>query len=451
MRRSTGDLAKLLGANLLGAADGEVTGVAIDSRDVRLGDLFVALSGERVNGHDFLPQAASAGAAAALVRRTLTATIPLLVVPDTLAALQRLAHVERSESAYRLAAVTGSIGKTTTKEFLTAFLATTFRVGMTSGSRNSQAGFPAEVCNQAEGIAWMVAELGMNHAGELDRLGAIAQPEALLYTVVAPVHLEFFSDLDAIAQAKAEIIPHLRRDGVLVLNAADPRIARFGARFAGNTLRYGVQGESDLWIQGFEEHGLLGSHFVLGGPLANVEVKWSIPGRHQAVNALAAATLALAVGVGPTEIETCAAALRPPPRRGEVHQIPSLDVTLVDDSYNSSPEAAKASLALLAAARGRRVAVLGEMLELGKTSAEFHRSVGHAAAAAADVVVAVGGPAAAELAHAVDGIRAHLVPTAPEALTLLRDLLRPGDVVLVKGSRGVGLDFVVDGLLAGVR
>ena len=451
MRRSLNELATLLEAHLMGERSRCVTGVAIDSRAVRTGDLFVALPGKKVDGHRFVVEAAGAGAAAALVSRPVPVELPQLPVPDTLVALQRLARDERAAAAYRLAAVTGSIGKTTTKEFLVVLLATTFQVGFTRGSRNSQAGFPAELCNRPEGIAWMIAELGMNHAGELDRLGAIAEPDALLYTLVAPVHLEFFADVDAIAEAKAELIPHLRRDGLLVLNAADPRVVGFAARFRGNVLRYGVPGESDLWLDEYRDNGLLGSRFRLTGPLGTLEAEWSVPGRHQAGNLLAAATLALAVGVPPAAVPPCLARLRPAPRRGEVYELLGRGITVVDDSYNSSPEAAAAALALLAATAGRRVAVLGEMLELGRTSPALHRQVGRRASAAADVVVAVGGEDAAELARAVNGVEAHHVATAPVALELLRELLRPGDVVLVKGSRGIGLDTVVDGLRAGVR
>jgi UDP-N-acetylmuramoyl-tripeptide--D-alanyl-D-alanine ligase len=451
MHRRVGELVELLDAKLEGDGAVEVTGVAIDSRAVRPGDLFVALPGERVDGHEYVAQAAAAGATAALVSRTLPAALPLLVVPDTLAALQSLARAERAQAAYQLAAVTGSIGKTTTKGFLADLLATSFPVGFTRGSRNSQAAFPAELCNQPSGIRWMVAELGMNHAGELDRLGAIARPDALLYTVVAPVHLEFFTDVDAIAEAKAELIPHLGRDGLLVLNAADSRVAGFAKRFAGKTLRYGVPRESELWLEDYQEKGLLGSRFRLTGPLGNVEVDWSLPGLYQAENLLAATSLALALGVEPSAVAPCAARLRPPSRRGEVHELPKPRITVVDDSYNSSPRAAAAVLSLLAATPGRRVAVLGEMLELGEASPAFHREVGRRAAAAADVVVAVGGPNAAELAHAANGSEAHVVATAPAALELLQRLLRPGDVVLVKGSRGVGLDLVVDGLRTGMR
>jgi UDP-N-acetylmuramoyl-tripeptide--D-alanyl-D-alanine ligase len=449
IRRSAGDITRLLAADLRGDPGTPVVGVAIDSRAVQPGNLFVALPGARVDGCDFAPAAAGAGAAAALLGRPLALDLPQIVTPDPLAALQRLAAVERSEAAYRLAAITGSIGKTTTKEFLTALLGTSYPVGCTSGNRNSETGFPVELCNQAEGIAWMVAELGMSHAGELDRLGAIAQPDAVLITVVAPVHLEFFPDIEAVAAAKAELIRHLNRDGTLVLNARDLRVAAFAPRFSGTVLRYGVPGASDLWIDDYQGRGLLGATFTLAGALGRVPVEWSLPGRHQADNLLAAATLALALGVVPAMVAATAALLRPAPRRGEVYTLGN-GVALVDDSYNSSPEAARALLRLLAATPGRRVAVLGEMLELGSASAALHREVGRRAAAAAEVVVAVGGAGAAELAHAAAGAETHRAATAAEALELLRSLVRPGDVVLVKGSRGVGLDAVVDGLRAEV-
>ncbi len=450
IRSTVAGLAGLLAAELRGDGTPLVTGVAIDSRAVRPGDLFVALAGARTDGHAFVGDAAQAGAAGALVARGIASDLPQIVVPDTLRALQRIAAAERAAAAYSLAAVTGSLGKTTTKEFLAALLGTTYRVGATSGNRNSETGFPAEVCNQPDGIAWMVAELGMSHAGELDRLGAIAQPDAALYTVVAPVHLEFFPDIEAIAAAKAELLRHLRRDGLLVLNAADSRVAAFAAHFAGNVVRYGVPGSSDLWIERYEGRGLLGARFTLAGALGPAEVEWALPGRHQAVNLLAAATLALAVGVAPEQIALAASALRPAPRRGEVHRLGS-GITLVDDSYNSSPEAAKALLELLAGSPGRRVAVLGEMLELGPASVVLHQEIGRRAAAAADLVVAVGGAPATEIARAVGGGRAHYVPDAAVALDLVRRLLRSGDVVLVKGSRGVGLDVVVDGLVRGLR
>jgi len=443
MRRAASELAGLLGATLHGDGATPLTGVAIDSRAARPGDLFVALTGASADGHEFVADAAGHGAAAALVAREVAGAPCQLVVPDPLAALQLLAADERRRAGYRLVGITGSIAKTTTKEFLAALLGARYRVGATAGSRNSQAGLPAELCNQPAGLEWMVAELGMSHAGELDRLGRVARPDALVYTVIAPVHLEHFASVDAIAAAKAELIPHLAADGLLVLNAADTRVAALAPRFPGRTLRYGVPGASDLWVEGWQGRGLLGARFVLAGATAAIEVDWSLAGRHQAQNLLAAACTALALGLDGRAVPAVAAGLRPARRRGEVHRLAS-GVTVIDDSYNASPEAVGRLLELLADTPGRRVAVLGEMLELGPTAAELHRRVGRQAAAAADLVVAVGGAPAAALAEASGGRH---VADATAALATARGLLAAGDVVLVKGSRGVGLDRLVDGLL----
>lgn len=450
MKARLATLARLLGLPSLDGDGTTLSGVAIDSRAVRPGDLFVALRGERVDGHGFVDDAARRGAAAALVAHRLDHTLPQLVVADPLAGLQRIATAERAAATYRLVGVTGSIAKTTTKELLAALLATTYSTGATRGSRNSQAGFPAELCNQPEGLEWMVAELGMSHAGELDRLGAVAQPDALLYTVIAPVHLEFFCDIEGIAEAKAELIPHLRRDGLLVLNAADPRVRRLKARFPGRVLSYGVAGDSDLWIDRYHGHDLLGAELTLRGPDAEIAIEWRMAGRHQATNLLAAAACALALGVPGERIREAAASAHPAPHRGEVLQAAS-GITVVDDSYNASPVATREMLALLASTPGRRVAVLGEMLELGERSTEFHREIGEQASGAADIVIAVGGAPAAALAAAADGIEAHHVADAAAALALLATVLREGDVVLVKGSRGIALDRVVAGLVEGAR
>jgi UDP-N-acetylmuramoyl-tripeptide--D-alanyl-D-alanine ligase len=445
MRRTVAELRTLLAAPPGPGGDAVVTGVAIDSRAARPGDLFVALPGDRVDGHAFIGDAAARGAAAVLLARAVDHALPQVLAADTLRALQLLAADERSRNAFRLVAITGSVAKTTTKDYLAALLATTFRIGTTPGSRNSQAAFPAELCSQPDGLDWMVAELGMNHAGELDRLGAIAKPDALLYTVIAPAHLEFFADIEAIAAAKAELIPHLAAGGVLVLNAADPRVARLAERFGGRVVRYGVPLASDLWIEDWDAQGLLGAAFTLRGPGVDIDIDWEVPGQHQARNLLAATACALALGVPAEAIADAAARLRPTHRRGEVHVLPG-GVTLIDDSYNASPLAVRQLLELLAVTPGRRVAVLGEMLELGPTSIELHREAGELAGRSADLLVAVGGAPAVALAESALGIEAHAVADAGQALELLRRLLHGGDVVLIKGSRGIGLDRVVDGL-----
>jgi len=445
MRRQVAELAAVLNAPFTGDGSAVVTGAATDSRAVHPGDLFVALPGARVDGHCFLEQVAAHGAAAALVSQPVDLALPQIVVPITQTALQTLARHERAHADYRLLALTGSIGKTTTKEMLITLLGSAFPVGFTRGNRNSEIGFPAELCSQKAGIRWMVAELGMSHAGELDRLGAIARPDALLYTVVAPVHLEFFPSVDAIAEAKAELIPHLRSDGVLLLNAADPRVAAFDRRFDGRVVRYGRPG-ADLWLDRFHPEGLLGSCFVLHTPGGELAIRLPLPGRHQAENLLAAAAAALTLEVPAKQVAAAAASLEPAPRRGVVHRL-GHGIVVVDDSYNASPHAMARVLEMLQDTPGRRVAVLGEMLELGPAAPEMHRRVGEQAGRSADVVIAVGPLHATALAEGAGERCLRAVPDAAAALELLRTAVQPGDVVLVKGSRGIGLDTVVDELL----
>lgn len=446
MRRSVAAVARLTSARVAGDAGVLVTGVAIDSREVRPGNLFVALPGARVDGHDFVADAQAHGAAAVLAARKVDTSLPVLLVEDTLCALHCLAAAERFPPRFKLAGITGSVGKTTTKEFLAPLLATTFATGSSRGNRNSETGLPVEICNQPDGIDWMVAEMGMNHAGELDRLGVVARPDAMLYTVIAPVHIEFFGTLEAIAEAKAEVLPHLHPEGVLVLNAADPFSPLFASRFCGHTVRYGAPQDSALWLEDFRGSGLRGACFALRSASNHATVEWSLAGRHQADNLLAAAACAVALGVPLERVPAVAQTLAPAPRRGQVHVL-GRDVTLVDDSYNASPVAVEAVLALLAETPGRRIAVLGEMRELGEASAELHRRVGRAAAAAADILVAVGGELAAVMVEAAAGIEVHRAADAVAAAELVRGVLRPGDVVLVKGSRGVQLDRAVDALL----
>ncbi len=424
-----------------------LAGVAFDSREVKPKDLFVAVPGEKTDGHLFVGEAATRGAAAALVSRRVDASVPQLVVPDTVAALQSLAGQVRRTAGFRVAAVTGSVGKTTTKSFLAALLARRFRVAQTQGSRNSQLGLPAEMCNLSGDVDWFVAEAGMSRKGELCRLGEVLRPQALLYTRIAPVHLEFFPSVEAIAEAKAELIPFLDPEGVLVVNASDPYQESFASRFCGRTIRYGLPEKSDVWVEKVTSRGLLGSNLVLRGPHGPWAVELPLPGLHQVENFLAAACLGLALGVPREELALAARELRPQPHRGEVHTLPS-GALLVDDSYNASPVAVARMLELLAQTPGHRVAVLGEMLELGEKAADFHREIGVTARSVCHRLVAVGGENARVLAEAY-GPGGTWVASVEEAKSLLQNGLAEGDVVLVKGSRGIGLDRLVSALVAG--
>ena len=448
------EIADALGAEVEGSAGVMIHGAEVDSRRLRAGDLFVALAGARCDGHDFVGTALET-AAAALVRSGIDLPSPpqgraLVRVGDPLAAYHELARRERRDRGWQVAVVTGSVGKTTTKDMLAALLAPHRPTGASEGNRNSTLGLPAELLSQDPEIEIFVAEAGMSRPGELATLGEILHPQVLLYTRIAPVHTEFFPDLEAIVRAKAELLPWLDEDGTLVVNADDPRQAAFAAQTRARVMTYGAAG-ADGQVEEVEDRGLLGSRFRLVLPDGEATVELAMPGRHQTENLLAAATAASALDIGIDRIAESVPTLKAPEHRGRVFSLAD-GISLVDDSYNASPVAMHRLLELLAHASGRRVAVLGEMYELGELSPRAHREVGEEAAGSCDVLVAVGGADAARLAAAareagLADAAVHVVESADEATELLSRELRRGDVVLVKGSRGVGLDRTVAALV----
>lgn len=435
-----------------GAVDGEaglvITGAEVDSRLLDPGDLFVALPGERRDGHDFVAEAMGRGAAALVKEDVVLAPPPpgraLIRVPDPLAAYWRLARHERTGSGWTVCAVTGSVGKTTVKEFIATLLAPHRATGRTSGNRNNTLGLPAQLLSQPDDIDVFVAETGMSRPGELDVLGGILQPIAVLvYTRIAPAHTEFLGGLDGVVAAKAELLAHLDRSGTLVINDEDPRQRELVAPEGTLVLRFG--GSGDVQARDMEDRGLLGTSFELVTPAGMAPVRLELPGRHQAQNLLAAAAAAHALGLDADQIAAGVASLRAAPHRGRLFRCGD-GVTVVDDSYNASPVATEIMLDLLAVSDGRRVAVLGEMYELGDLSDSAHRAVGERAARACDLLVAVGGEAARLMADAARRSNCASVleaESAEQAARVVGSLLQPGDVVLVKGSRGVGLDRTV--------
>jgi UDP-N-acetylmuramoyl-tripeptide--D-alanyl-D-alanine ligase len=425
------------------------SGVAVDSRRVESGNLFVALSGARADGHDFVTEAIRRGAAAALVARRpegLPGTFPLLLVPDPLAALQNLASEMRRRWNFRLAAVTGSVGKTTTKELAAAILARRFRTARTPGNANSGIGFPQAILNLTENPEVLVGEMGMSSRGEIGLLSRLFGPEVAAITNVAAAHSENFPSIDAIADAKWEILEGLTPGGALVFNAGDARLAARAARFAGRKVSFGFAG-ADVGASSIESRGLDGSDFQLETPAGNAPIRLPLAGRHQIANFLCAAALALALGGSPSDAAEAAPKVSAPPHRGEIVRLSS-GATLVDDSYNSSPSAVAAGLSLLAESRAaRRIAVLGDMRELGESSADLHRLAGRAAARVVDRLICVGtlsGDIAAGAALAgLDPRRIEMAGSAEDAAELLAADLRPGDLVWIKGSRAVGLERAV--------
>lgn len=431
------------------AAPVPLTGVSIDSRTIAPGNLFVAIAGPRFDGHDYVAEAAGRGAAAALVHRDVPdSPVPLLRVADTTRALADLARRVREEAGIPVAAITGSAGKTTTKEMAAGLLSARGPVLKTAGNLNNQYGLPLTLLRLAPEHRFAVLELGMSAAGELRELTGIARPDAAVITIVAPVHLEFFPSLAAIADAKGEILEGLGEDGVAVLNGDDEQVRRVGRAHRGRVIWFGRDRAFDVSAERWRGtvHGMR-FDLRIGGE--TVDVALPFPGPHHLTNFLAASAVAHHFGLRPEEIAATAPTLTPASHRGQVRRL-GQGVTLLDDCYNSNPVAVEAAVtALTLSSPGRRVAFLGDMLELGPTGPQLHRDVGRKVAPQLDVLAAVGPLAASFLEGARESEKppAELVAFPDAASAAAADLVRPGDSVLVKGSRGVKLEAVVDALV----
>src|SRR2546426_5461072 len=455
-------------AGALGAAPGagldplaRLAGVSIDSRTLRAGELFIAIHGPRHDGHDYVAQALERGALAAVVARAQAGRYAgaalgrCLVVEDTFAALQQLAGAMRQAWGRRIVGVTGSVGKTTTKEILAALLGARFRVLKSEGNFNNEYGLPLTLFRLDETHQAAVLEMGMSRRGELLRLAEIARPDVGVVTRVSPAHLEFFSSVDEIALAKRELIEGLNgHDSTAVLNADDPRVAAFGAFAPGRVLTYGIEKSAFFMAQEIEDRGALGTAFDYISPEGRVRLELTVPGRHAIANALAALAAASVWGIGAAEAQSIFRALRAPAMRGELLRF-SNGAALINDSYNSSPAALQAMTELLAATPNfqRRILAAGEMRELGTASPELHRAAGQFAAKTAkiDWVIGVSGDAAQVVegaeAAGLPRERAKFFATPQEAAEFLAGFIITGDLLLVKGSRGVKMEQIVEKLI----
>src|SRR5438270_8684910 len=390
-----------------------LAGVSIDSRTIRAGELFVAIHGPRHDGHDHVAGALELGAVAAIVAE---AHLPrfagwvgdrCIPVADTFEALKQLARAVREAWGGKVAGITGSVGKTTTKEMLAALLGAKLRVLKSEGNLNNEYGLPLTLFRLEETDQAAVLEMGMSRRGELSRLAEIARPDVGVVTRVAPAHLEFFSSVDEIALAKRELIEGLNgKDSTSVLNADDPRVAAFGAFAPGRVVTYGIEQPAFFTAENIEDRGALGTTFDYVSPEGRVRLDLALPGRHVIANALASLAAASVWGIGITEARAVLPKLRPPAMRGELLHF-SNGAALINDSYNSSPAALQAMMALLAATPGfrRRILAAGEMRELGATSAELHREAGAYAATTGtiDWIIGVEGDAAQLLEGAARG------------------------------------------------
>jgi UDP-N-acetylmuramoyl-tripeptide--D-alanyl-D-alanine ligase len=458
---TAGDVAAAVGGRVVaGNGAAPVGRIAIDSRAVAEGDFFVAIRGDRFDGHHFVAAAVSKGAAGALVddAAAIEGIGPNAVIvqaDDTTRALQAVARHVRRTSGAKVVAITGSAGKTTTKEVCAELLSARYSVFRNKGNLNNHIGLPLSLLELRSKPDVAVVELGMNHPGEISTLVAIAEPEVRVWTNVGDAHIGFFASADAIADAKAEILEGAADDTVLVANADDALVMARARKFRGRLRTFGISDIADVRASGVEMRGLDGIRAQVRTPAGTFALDTPLTGFGNLSNILAATAVAVHFEVPLEAIAERASQLRPAHHRGELLRLPG-GITLIDDSYNSSPAALKRSLEIVGAANGsaRKIAVLGEMLELGEHAERLHRECGRAAYAAdLDLLVAVGGAAARALADEARaaGLPSSQITVVTDKTAAVQEILkraRPGDLVLVKGSRGIGLDLVVDRLKA---
>ena len=448
------ELAAATSGRLLARSSRLVMGAAVDSREVVSGNLFVALPGERTDGHRFVGNAIAAGAAAVVVARPPEPALPphanvtVVQVDDALRGLQAIAADWRKRFDPLVVGVTGSIAKTSAKEAIATVLASALVTLKNEGNKNNEIGLPLTLMRLRPDHQAAVLEMGMYTGGEIADLAAMARPEIGVVTAVQGVHLSRIGTIDAVERAKGELVEALPADGVAVLNADDERVRRMEARTNARVVSYGFAVDADVRADAVESAGLEGMRFTLVAIGERRDAAIPGLGRLAVHNALAAAAVGLAAGLDPGRVVAALARGWSAPHRGAI--VRAGGVTIVDDAYNASPASVEAALELLAGLPGRRFAVLGEMLELGKEEEEGHERVGAAAAAVVDRLVVVGaGAAGIDRGARKAGIqpdRSEVVADRGAARDRLLELLRPGDVVLVKASRGIALELLVEDL-----
>ncbi len=451
-------------------AEPALISVVVDSREAIRGSLFVALPGEQTNGHEYVGDAFERGAIAALVERapfsgpvaidlrtnsdeSITAwdgTLPLLIiVDDSLLAMQEAAHKWRARFDLKVIGITGSVGKSSTKELATTVLSQRFRTFKSPGNRNSVLGLPPALFDLRSEHERAVLEMGMYTTGEIGRLCEITEPAIGVITMIGPVHLERAKTMETIIAAKQELVEALPANGTAILNRDDDRVMEMAAHSQAQVFTYGLENRADLWADNIQSMGLSGIRFTLHHDQENLTLSVPILGRHSVHTALRATAIGLVEGLSWEEIanglnETTLAEFRLVAVPGPRHSV------IIDDTYNSSPDSALAALNLLAELDGRRIAVLGDMLELGWAEEESHRLVGRRAADVAHILIGVGprSQTIVEEAYKVGMPEGNVywVETAIEAIPLLEKQIQKDDTLLIKGSYGMRLDQIVSAI-----
>ena len=428
-------------------AEGMITGVQIDSRRVKPGDLFVAIKGEKSDGHDFIGMAASLGASAALVQRPVKAAIPTILVPDTIKAYGDLAAARRERMGVNVIGITGSVGKTTTKEMTACMLERTYRTARTEGNHNNNIGLPMTILDMPDDTETAVLELGMNHFGEMARLTSIAKPDIAVITNIGTSHIEFLGSREGICKAKLEILEGLQEGGAAVLCGDEPLLWDKRESLGCKAVTYGIENSAcDLTAHLHSDgtfdivnNGLAAAYLPVGEKFT---AKLSIPGKHNVLNALAAAAVGLLLGETPELIAQGLLSYQASGMRQNIYEQDGYHIYA--DCYNASPDAMEATLSVLGgmAGNGRRFAVFGSMLELGDYAEEGHRRAGRAAGQYADALYAYGPDAAAMVAGAREKGMEHAYAFDDQTalVAALREDAKKGDALLFKGSRGMRME-----------
>ncbi len=434
----------------------EIKGVSIDSRTIRNGELFVAIKGDRFDGHDFVPEVIQKGAWGALVARAaledrhsiLGGLKNILPVEDTLTALQEMAYNHRRKFAVPVVGITGSNGKTTTKEMLAGILRQQGPVLKNEGNLNNHIGVPLTLLRLNAGHTAAVVEMGMSALGEIDTLARFVGPDVGVITNIGPAHLEFLKSMDLVAQAKGELLGRLKPGGTAVLNADDHYFDTLKKKFSGRVLSFGIDKRSDVRASDLrQEKNFTDFTIKSDGSTANVRLR--AVGKHNIANALAAAAAALAVGMSIDVVKRGLDDFTPAAMRSELRLVQGR--TMLVDCYNANPASMEAALATLISLKsgGTTIAVIGDMLELGKAAVDAHRTIGKTIARlGVDLVITLGPLAKQAGQGAIDaGMPKDRVLEAgsqAEAAALLKKMSRPGDTVLIKGSRGMKMEKILE-------
>ena len=425
----------------------EVLGVVIDSRQVESGYLFVAIPGEKVDGHKFIPDVFAKGAAAVLSEQQLEDPAgPYILVESTTKALRDLAEYYRKSLDIKVVGITGSVGKTSTKEMIASVLSEKYRVLKTEGNYNNEIGLPLTIFKIRAEHEVAVLEMGISEFGEMHRLATMANPDICVITNIGLCHLENLKTRDGILKAKTESFAHLKKDGIAILNGDDDKLSTVAEVQGKKPVFFGLSDQLDAYADGIVSQGLRGTDAVLHLPLGEINVHIPVPGNHMVYNALAGACVGMKLGLTLEEIQTGISSLKT--IAGRTNLIDTGSLLIIDDCYNANPVSMKSSLDVLSTATGRTVAVMGDMYELGDKENELHYNTGaHAAEIGIDVICCIG-----ELSHhAYEGAKACAKSSAvlyfktkQDFLGKIRNVVKKDDTILVKASHGMEFPEIID-------